>query len=128
MGQGKVNLSLKFRGFLQVLLISALMIAPAWGQIHKIIHGPSVLHNLGHDHGHDHDHDHETEHALFSDHEEGSLLCLALDHLASGEGLQTLCTSVAIVEANPLYFSVESEPVFSERLLAFSARAPPASL
>jgi hypothetical protein len=121
-GQGKVNLSLKFRGFLQVLLISALMIAPAWGQIHKIIHGPSVLHNLGHDHHH------ETEHVLFSDHEEGSLLCLALDHLASGEGLQTLCTSVAIVEANPLYFSVESEPVFSERLLAFSARAPPASL
>jgi hypothetical protein len=123
-GQGKVNLSLKFRGFLQVLLISALMIASAWGQIHKIIHGPSVLHNLGHDH----DHHHETEHVLFSDHEEGSLLCLALDHLASGEGLQTLCTSVAIVEANPLYFSVESEPVFSERLLAFSARAPPASL
>jgi hypothetical protein len=123
-GQGKVNLSLKFRGFLQVLLISALMIAPAWGQIHKIIHGPSVLHNLGHDH----DHHHETEHVLFSDHEEGSLLCLALDHLASGEGLQTLCTSVAIVEANPLYFSVESESVFSERLLAFSARAPPASL
>ena len=106
------------------------MLAPVWGQIHKIFHGPAVLHNLSndHDHGHDSAEDHEAEHGLFSDHEEGSLLCLALDHLASGEGLQTQDTSVGILEFTPLYLSVESESLFSERLLAFSARAPPTFL
>jgi hypothetical protein len=123
----------KFKWFFQALLISAVMLAPVFGQIHKIVHGHAVLHILANDHDHDHDHDHDyetadrhvAEQSLFSDHEEGSLLCLALDHLASGEGLQTLSTSVAIVESKPLYLSVESEPVFTERLLAFSARAPP---
>ena len=108
------------------------MLAPVWGQIHKIVHGPAVLHNLSndhhHDHAHAHAHDHEAEHGLFSDHEEGSLLCLALDHLASGEGLQTQDTSVGILEFTPLYLLVQPEPLFSERLLAFSARAPPAFL
>ena len=106
------------------------MLAPVWGQIHKIVHGPAVLHNLSNDHDHAHDsaEDHEAEHGLFSDHEEGSLLCLALDHLASGEGLQTQDTSVGILEFTPLYLSVESAPLFSELLLAFSARAPPAFL
>jgi len=126
----------KFRWFFQALLISAVMLAPVWGQIHKIVHGPALLHNLSNDHAHDHEHDHEhdsadhhvAEHGLFSDHEEGSLLCLALDHLASGEGLQTQDTSVGILEFTPLYLSVESAPLFSELLLAFSARAPPAFL
>ena len=122
----------KFRWFFQALLISAVMLAPVWGQIHKIVHGPALLHNLSNDHEHDHEHDsadhHVAEHGLFSDHEEGSLLCLALDHLASGEGLQTQDTSVGILEFTPLYLAVESEPLFSERLLAFSARAPPAFL
>ena len=120
----------KFRWFFQALLISAVMLAPVWGQIHKIVHGPEVLHNLldDHDHAHESADHHEAEHGLFSDHEEGSLLCLALDHLASGEGLQTQDTSVGILEFTPLYLSVESEPLFSERLLAFSARAPPTFL
>ena len=120
----------KFKWFFQALLISAVMLAPVWGQIHKIVHGPAVLHNLSNDHDHAHDsaEDHEAEHGLFSDHEEGSLLCLALDHLASGEGLQTQDTSVGILEFTPLYLSVESESLFSERLLAFSARAPPTFL
>jgi hypothetical protein len=118
----------KFRWFFQALLISAVMLAPVWGQIHKIVHGPAVLHNLSNDYEHDSADDHAAEHGLFSDHEEGSLLCLALDHLASGEGLQTLGTSVGILEFTPLYLSIESEPLFSERLLAFSARAPPAFL
>jgi hypothetical protein len=120
----------KFKWFFQALLISAVMLAPVWGQIHKIVHGPAVLHNLSNDHDHEHDsaEDHEAEHGLFSDHEEGSLLCLALDHLASGEGLQTQDTSVGILEFTPLYLSVESAPLFSELLLAFSARAPPAFL
>jgi hypothetical protein len=116
----------KFKWFFQALLISAVMLAPVWGQIHKIVHGPVVLHNLSNDHEtavH-----HEAEHGLFSDHEEGSLLCLALDHLASGEGLQTQDTSVDILEFTPLYLSIESAPLFSELLLAFSARAPPAFL
>ena len=104
------------------------MLAPVWGQIHKIVHGPALLHNLSNDHEHDFADHHVAEHGLFSDHEEGSLLCLALDHLASGEGLQTLGTSVGILEFTPLYLSIESAPLFSERLLAFSARAPPAFL
>ncbi len=119
----------KFKWFFQALLISVVMLAPVFGQIHKIVHGHAVLHILANDHDHDYDYEtadrHVAEQSLFSDHEEGSLLCLALDHLASGEGLQTLSTSVAIVESKPLYLSVESEPVFTERLLAFSARAPP---
>ncbi len=126
----------KFKWVFQALLISAVMLAPVWGQIHKIVHGPALLHNLSNDHAHDHEHDHEhdsadhheAEHGLFSDHEEGSLLCLALDHLASGEGLQTQDTSVGILKFTPLYLSVESAPLFSELLLAFSARAPPAFL
>jgi hypothetical protein len=116
----------KFRGFFQALLISAVMLAPVWGQIHKTIHGFAQQHDVGHDH--DHDHDHGNDHDLFSDHETGSLLCLSLDHLASGEGLQSVCTTAAIAECLPLYFSFESKPVFSERLLAFAARAPPVSL
>jgi hypothetical protein len=126
----------KFRWFFQALLISAVMLAPVWGQIHKIVHGPALLHNFSNDqardHAHDHAHDsaddHEAEHGLMSDHEEGSLLCLALDHLASGEGLQTQDTSVGILEFTPSYLSIESKPLFSELLLAFSARAPPAFL
>ena len=122
----------KFKWFFQALLISAVMLAPVFGQIHKVVHGPGVLYNLSNDQAHDHAHDsaddHEAEHGLLSDHEEGSLLCLSLDHLASGEGLQTLGTSVGILELTPLYLAVESEPLFSERLLAFSARAPPAFL
>jgi hypothetical protein len=118
----------KFRWFFQALLISAVMLAPVWGQIHKIVHGPALLHNLSNDHAHDSADHHVAEHGLFSDHEEGSLLCLALDHLASGEGLQTQDTSVGILEFTPLYLSVESAPLFSELLLAFSARAPPAFL
>jgi hypothetical protein len=118
----------KFRGFFQALLISAVMLAPVWGQIHKTIHGFAQQHDVGHDHDHDHDHDHGNDHDLFSDHETGSLLCLSLDHLASGEGLQSVCTTAAIAECLPLYFSFESKPVFSERLLAFAARAPPVSL
>jgi hypothetical protein len=116
----------KFRVFFQALLISAVMLAPVWGQIHKTIHGFAQQNDVGHDH--DHDHDHGNDHDLFSDHETGSLLCLSLDHLASGEGLQSVCTTAAVAECLPLYFSFESKPVFPERLLAFAARAPPVSL
>jgi len=104
----------KLRWFFQALLISAVMLAPALGQIHKTIHGQTSHHDAKQD--------------LFSDHTEGSLVCLALDHLASGEGLQSVCTPVAIVQTQPWYFSVECKLFFSKLLLAFSARAPPVFL
>jgi hypothetical protein len=122
------------RILLQALLVGAVMLAPVFGQIHKIVHGTAVHHNHSNDNDHDHDraHDsaaqHKAEHGLFSHHEEGSLLCLALDHLASGEGLQTQDASVELLEFKPLYLSGEFEPLFSDLLLAFSARAPPAFL
>jgi hypothetical protein len=84
------------------------------GQIHKTIHGQTSHHDAKQD--------------LFSEHTEGSLVCLALDHLASGESLQSVCTPVAIVQTQPSYFSVECKLCFSELLLAFSARAPPVFL
>jgi hypothetical protein len=71
----------KFRWFFQALLISAVMLAPVWGQIHKIVHGPALLHNLSNDQAHDYAHDsaddHDAEHGLFNDHEEG----LSLIHI-----------------------------------------------
>ena len=63
----------KLKRFLQALLISAVMLAPALGQIHKTIHGQTSHHVVEND--------------VLCDHEEGSLVCLALDHLASGDGL-----------------------------------------
>lgn len=104
----------KFRWCLQALLISALMLAPALGQIHKTIHGQTS---------------HPVEKQdLFSDHTEGSLVCLALDHLASGEGLQSVFKPIDIVQPLPFYISIECKICFSELLLAFSARAPPTVL
>ena len=114
----------KLKRFLQALLISAVMLAPALGQIHKTIHGFAQQHDVGHDH----DHDHGNDHDLFSDHEEGSLVCLALDHLASGDGLQSACTTLVIAQTQPFYSSVECKPCFTQLLLAFSARAPPVFL
>ncbi len=104
----------KFRWFLQALLISAVMLAPALGQIHKTIHGQTLQHVAKQD--------------LFSDHTEGSLVCIALDQLASGKGLQAVCTPLAIVQTQPLSVFVESKLRFSELLLVFSARAPPVFL
>jgi len=104
----------KFRWFLQVLLISAVMLAPALGQIHKTIHGQTSHHVVEND--------------VLCDHGESSLVCLALDHLASGEGLQSASTTLVIAQAQPFYASVECKPCFTQLLLAFSARAPPAFL
>ena len=111
MDEVSVKIHDKFRWFFQALLISALMLAPALGQIHKTIHG-QTSHPV-------------AKQDLFSDHTEGSLVCLALDHLASGEGLPSACPPIAIVQTQPLYFSDECKLCFSELLLAFSARAPP---
>jgi hypothetical protein len=73
---------------LQALLISAVMLAPAWGQIHKTIHG--LKSNVA------------SEQSLFSEHAEGSVVCQALDHLGSGDTAQTLAHS----------FSARAPPAF----------------
>jgi len=111
MDEGSVKIHEKFRLFLQALLISAVMLAPAVGQIHKTIHG-QTSHPV-------------AKQDLFSDHTQGSLVCLTLDHLGSGEGLQWVCPTVAIVQTQPSYFCVACKPFFSDLLLAFSPRAPP---
>jgi hypothetical protein len=87
---------------------------PLWGKIHKTIHGQTSHHVVEND--------------VLCDHGESSLVCLALDHLASGEGLQSACTTLVIAQAQPFYASVECKPCFTQLLLAFSARAPPAFL
>jgi hypothetical protein len=66
-----VKLQSFFVRVIQALLISAVLVAPAIGRVHQILHA--------------HDCDLEVQSVLFSDHEEGSLSCVALDHLGSGE-------------------------------------------
>ena len=114
MGQGRVNIHSKLRNVLQALLISAVMLAPVWGQIHKTIHG---LHTKV-----------SAEQSLFSEHTEGSLLCLALDHLASGDGLQTAITFIDFTQPEDRYLSVQWVQRDVSLTLAFSARAPPVNL
>ena len=104
----------KLRWFLQALLISAVTLAPALGQIHKTIHGQASLHVVEND--------------VLCYHDEGSLVCLALDHLASGDGLQSACTTLVVAQTQPFYSSVQCKPCFTQLLLAFSARAPPVFL
>jgi len=97
----------------QSLLVSAIMFAPVWGQIHKTIHGAksSVV----------------TEHHIFSEHEEGSAVCQALDHLGSGDVL-------AVIEFQAQKFAVPSQIAWTlvqsiefETSSTFLARAPPQS-
>ena len=106
-----MKLHAQFRTCLQALLISAVMLAPVWGQIHKTIHG---LKSTA-----------VSEQSLFSEHTEGSLVCQALDHLASDDGLQA---AVASLEFAPPFVSVvASHSAYHDEALtlAFSARAPP---
>lgn len=97
----------------QSLLVSAIMFAPIWGQVHKTIHGAKscVV----------------TEHHIFSEHEEGSAVCQALDHLGSGDVL-------AVIEFQAQKFAVPSQIAWTlvqsiefETSSTFLARAPPES-
>lgn len=96
---------------LQALLISAVLLSPALGQIHKTLHalydGPT------------------PDKVLFSDHAKGSLACQSLDHLGSGEALQT----AAAVSAGIRPIESPQWPLIEKSLQApvlfFSARAPP---
>jgi hypothetical protein len=109
-----VKLHAQFRAVLQALLISAVMLAPVWGQIHKTVHG---LKSTA-----------VSEQSLFSDHQEGSLVCFALDHLASDDGLQTAVTSPEFVQTFVSVVANQSAHHDEAQTLAFSARAPPQSL
>ena len=104
----------QIRTVLQALLISAVMLAPVWGQIHKTIHG---LKSTA-----------VSEQSLFSEHTEGSLVCQALDHLASDDGLQTAAKSPEFVQPFVSVVASQSAHHDEAQTLAFSARAPPQSL
>ncbi len=100
-----------FVRLLQALFISAVLLAPAIGQIHKAVHalddGPS------------------SDKVLFSEHEKGSVVCQALDHLGSGEALQ----SAAVITASLRALDGLQWPLIEKSLQApvlfFAARAPP---
>ena len=101
----------QIRAVLQALLISAVMLAPVWGQIHKTVHG---LKSTA-----------VSEQSLFSDHQEGSLVCFALDHLATDDGLQATVISLDFVPPFVSVLTRQSEHRDDDLALAFSARAPP---
>ncbi len=109
-----MKLHAQFRTCLQALLISAVMLAPVWGQIHKTIHG---LKSTA-----------VSEQSLFSEHTEGSLVCQALDHLASDEGPQSAALKLQFEQPEALFISGRFAQRDVALTLAFSARAPPTSL
>ncbi len=96
---------------LQALLISAVLLTPALGQIHKTLH---ALHDGP-----------TSDKVLFSDHAKGSLACQALDHLGSGEALQTAAAVLAEIRPieSPQWPLIEKS--VQAPVLFFSARAPP---
>lgn len=114
MGHKALRIQSKLRCFLQALLISAVMIAPVWGQIHKTIHGIKSTDIEGP--------------SLFSEHSEGSLVCQALDHLATDEGPQLVAYQIQFEQPEVLFTACQFTPRDVALKLAFSARAPPTSL
>ena len=114
MDEGGVKIQTKLRWFLQALLISAVMLAPAWGQIHKTIHG--LKSNVA------------SEQTLFSEHAEGSVVCQALDHLGSGDTAQAFEFQLTPIEPETdlKWSSIASRAQTLAH--SFSARAPPAFL
>jgi len=99
---------------LQALLISAVLLTPALGQIHKTLHALNALHDGP-----------TSDKVLFSDHAKGSLACQALDHLGSGEALQTAAAVLAGTKSieSPQWPLIEKS--LQAPVLFFSARAPP---
>ena len=96
---------------LQALLVSAVLVAPAFGRVHQILHV-------------DADH-HQAETGLFSEHQEGSLSCLALDHLGSGEAAvgHVLLVPTLRPVAESLWVFLEKRTQTPAHFV--SARAPP---
>jgi hypothetical protein len=99
---------------LQALLVSAVLVAPAFGRAHQILHA--------------HDGHQPAETALFSEHQEGSLSCLALDHLGSGEAPVGHVILVATLPPVSKFFWVFLENSTPTPVHFFSARAPPTFL
>jgi hypothetical protein len=114
MDEDGVKIHTKLRWFLQALLISAVMLAPAWGQIHKTIHG--LKSNVA------------SEQSLFSEHAEGSVVCQALDHLGSGEAAPAFEVQGSSTEPASNVRWAFTAPRVETLTLSFSARAPPAFL
>ncbi len=114
MDENTLKIQLKLRWLLQALLISAVMLAPVWGQIHKTVHGINT--HIA------------SEQTLFSEHAEGSLVCQALDHLASDNGLQMALQSIEAAQPDALFLSRQFAQHVATLTLAFTARAPPHSL
>jgi hypothetical protein len=100
-----------FVRLLQALFISAVLLAPALGQIHKTVHAL--------------DDSPTSEQELFSEHEKGSVACQALDHLGSGEALQSAAASMASLRPIDVLQWPLIEKSLQAPVLFFSARAPP---
>ena len=114
MSQVGMKLHAKQAWLFKVLLLSDLVLAPIWGQIHKTVHGlkSSV----------------SSEQSLFSEHLEGSLVCQALDHMGSGEAVQTTDVQLATFKPAKHLNWVVVESVAQAHSGPFSARAPPTFL
>ena len=93
------------------LLVSAVLLAPAFGRVHQILHA--------------HDDHQLAQTDLFSEHEEGSLSCLALDHLGSGEAPVSHDVVHATLRPVAQYAWVFIEKRTQAPVHFFSARAPP---
>jgi hypothetical protein len=100
-----------FVRLLQALFICAVLLAPALGQIHKTVHAL--------------DDRPPSEQVLFSEHAKDSLECQALDHLGSGEALQSAAVIVARVRPIDGLQWPLIEKSLQAPVLFFSARAPP---
>ena len=100
-----------FVRLMQALFICAVLLAPALGQIHKTVH---ALDDCP-----------PSEQVLFSEHAKDSLECQALDHLGSGEALQSAVLIVASVRPIDGIQWPLIEKSLQAPVLFFSARAPP---
>jgi hypothetical protein len=112
MGEASLRFGRHIRWALQALLFSAVLLAPVWGQVHKTVHGlkSSAV----------------TEQVLFSDHAEGSVVCLALDHLGTGDALIAFTPTVDAESLPSLVgWPLVHSPVL-QQAFSFEARGPPA--
>jgi hypothetical protein len=100
-----------FVRLLQALFICAVLLAPALGQIHKTVH---ALDDCP-----------PSEQVLFSEHAKDSLECQALDHLGSGEALQSAAATMASLRPIDGLQWPLIEKSLQAPVLFFSARAPP---
>ncbi len=109
-----MKMRVRLKWFWQALLLSALMMAPVWGQIHKTVHGLQVKNS--------------QEQSLFSEHVEGSVVCQALDHLGTGDGLQTFDAPSCVFKTPAHLDETLLEFERSRSSLSYAARAPPSPL